>query len=378
MSLYYIHRVGSQEMGSVERYGKPQRGRYFLISKECLEFFPHLSSVALNDKAPVFIVPTYVDTRLKVLCTIDYHNQKHSLFNYAGNNPRDEVRLYMNQKIDPDLYFKTDDLAIFEKFDVKDEIIYSLTRVRPTEEGYDFLIQYLSENARKPYCSNAILNGEIQFIKKPDIENDMQIEVSDDAEKYINDASNDILMHEDDDVLIDEQQMGAELFNSVTFRQFVLLAYDNRCAITRNVICYGNLCNLEAAHIKPQAHNGKFLPCNGIAMSRDMHFAFDKGFFTIDRDYKVQVASQLKGSDFYKEYNGVQIFVPQVEYFRPHKVFLDYHREHIFQTFSQIRQQQFVSVANENIPYNQQKEPLRKAAEPAATYGRNTQMKFEL
>ena len=364
-------------MGSLELDGKPKRGRYFLISKDCLEFFPHLSSVALNDKAPVFVVPTYNDDNIKVLCTIDYHNQKYSLFNYAGNNPRNEVRLYMNQKIDPDLYFRTNDLAIFEKFEVNNEIIYSLTRVSPTEEGYDSLIQYLSVNARKPYCSNAILNGEIKFIRKPDIENDMQIEVSNDAEQYLSDASTDILMHEDDDALMDEQQMGADLFNSVTFRQFVLLAYKNRCAITRNAICYGNLCNLEAAHIKPQAHNGKFLPCNGIAMSRDMHFAFDKGFFTIDRDYKVLVAHQLEGSDFYKEYNGVQIYVPRVDYFRPHKSFLDYHREHIFETFSQIRQQTG-SISNE-IGHNYNNQEFNSsliAADPQAPYGK--QMNLDL
>lgn len=338
MSSYYIHKVGSQEMGSVERNnGKPQRGRYFLIAKECLSFFPHLSSVALNDKAPVFIVPTYGADTVKVLCTIDYHNQKHSLIDYAGENPRDEVRIYMNQQIDPDLYFRTGDLAIFEKFVINGEIIYSLTRIRNGEDGHAFLSQYLFENARKPHRSNAMYEGELAFIRKPTIGVDTQISVSNDAEEYLESASTDILSHENDNTLTVEQQLGGQLFNSVTFRQFVLFAYEYRCAITRKVIRYGELCNLEAAHIKPQAHNGQFLPCNGIAMSRDMHFAFDKGFFTIDHNYNVQVANQLRGSEFYEEFNGTHIFVPQVEFYKPNTAFLDYHREHIFQTFSQIR-----------------------------------------
>lgn len=338
MAQYYVHKVGSQEMGSVERNnGLPQRGRYFLISKRCLDFFPHLSSVALNDKAPVFIVPTYVGNNIRVLCTIDYHNQKHSLIDYVGNNPRDEVRLYMNQQIDPNLYFKTDDLAVFERFVIGSDVVYSLTRISPTEEGYDFLLRYLSENDRGPYYSNAIYEGELIFIPKPSIDDNTPISVSTEAEDYLKSASTDILSHEDDETVIIEQQMGGQLFNSVTFRQFVLFAYEYKCAITRKVICYNDLCNLEAAHIKPQAHNGQFLPCNGIAMSRDLHFAFDKGFFTIDHNYNVLVAEELINTDFYKEYNGLKIFVPQVDFYKPNLSFLEYHRKYIFQTFAQIR-----------------------------------------
>ena len=85
--------------------------------------------------------------------------------------------------------------------------------------------------------------------------------------------------------------MGCSIFNSSLFHDLVMNAYQYRCAVTGKVIRYkeGNvdLFNLEAAHIKPQAHQGTFLPCNGIALCRDMHFAFDKGFFCISDDYEV-------------------------------------------------------------------------------------------
>ncbi|MGN9076693.1 hypothetical protein ACTM9V_05085 [Oliverpabstia intestinalis] len=41
----------------------------------------------------------------------------------------------------------------------------------------------------------------------------------------------------------------ASLFNSVSFRDFVMTGYKNKCAITGNVIRYGSFMNLEAAHI---------------------------------------------------------------------------------------------------------------------------------
>lgn len=355
MAAYYIHKVGSQEMGSVEQNdGKPQRGRYFLISKQCLEFFPYLSSVVLNDKAPVYIVPTYNnEENKKVLCTIDYHNQKFSVFNYIGKHPRNEVRLYMNQKIDPDLFFKTNDLAVFEKFDLNGEIIYGLSRIRPGETGYDFIIDEILSRAHSPY-TNAIVDGtELSFVQKPKLTPQMQIDVTDDAAEYINSATIDILTEEENDekqvvdnviqddilkqTLVVEEQMAGGLFNSNSFSEFVMYAYENRCAITRKVIKYNDLCNLEAAHIKPKAHKGLYLPCNGIALCRDLHFAFDKGFFTIDHTYKVEVAVELKGSEFYEEFNGKQMFVPQVDFFKPNPVFLDYHRARVYRTFKQIR-----------------------------------------
>lgn len=46
---------------------------------------------------------------------------------------------------------------------------------------------------------------------------------------------------------------------------------DEVIKVLKEDIAYNGFSNLEAAHIMPQAHNGSFLPCNCIAMSRDMH-----------------------------------------------------------------------------------------------------------
>lgn len=134
------------------------------------------------------------------------------------------------------------------------------------------------------------------------------------------------------------QAMGADLFNARTFHDFVMNAYGGKCAVTKRVISCNGFDNLEAAHIMPQAHNGSFLPCNGIAMSRDMHCVFDKGFFTIEDDYTIIVHPDVLRTDSYlNDYNGSQITIPQIEYFRPHPQFLRHHRDNVFGTFHQIR-----------------------------------------
>ena len=67
------------------------RGRYFLVAKTCLDFFPHISSVVMNDKVIVSIIPMINGKeRERVLCTMDYHNQKFADIEYTGKNPRDE------------------------------------------------------------------------------------------------------------------------------------------------------------------------------------------------------------------------------------------------------------------------------------------------
>lgn len=52
----------------------------------------------------------------------------------------------------------------------------------------------------------------------------------------------------------------ASLFNSVSFRDFVMTGYKQKCAITGNVIQYKSFMNLEAAHIWPRSHKGLYLP----------------------------------------------------------------------------------------------------------------------
>ena len=343
MAQYYIHKVGHQEMGSVNKIGDtPSRGRYFFISKSCLDFFPHISSVVMNDKIILSIIPMRDDEEeKKVYCTMDYHNQKFADITYSGNNPRNEIRLYMNNDIDPDRqYFFKEDLAVFERFEVNGEKIYSLTKISPTHEKYEELLNLVeSEDSR--FHSNIMFEGDLDYIRKPNIEEITEVVLTKEAKEVIKKETESISAQadkEEESTTDFEEEMGSSFFNSDMFRDLVMNAYHYKCAITGKAIRYKDLLNLETAHIKAKAHHGTYLPCNGIAMSRDMHFAFDKGFFTITDDYKVMVSENLKGDWFYEEYNGKSIFVPSEDFFKPKKEYLAHHRKEVFNTFKQIRQ----------------------------------------
>lgn len=124
----------------------------------------------------------------------------------------------------------------------------------------------------------------------------------------------------------------ASLFNSVSFRDFVMTGYKQKCAITGNVIQYKSFMNLEAAHIWPRSHKGLYLPSNGIALCRDMHWAFDKGMFTIGDDFKVIVHPDVE-SDYLQQYNNKSLYIPENAFFRPDINNLHYHQTHIYGLF---------------------------------------------
>ena len=67
-------------------------------------------------------------------------------------------------------------------------------------------------------------------------------------------------------------------------------------------------------------------------MCRDIHWAFDKGFFTISDNYKIVVHKEIE-SDFLRSFHDKQILLPTNQFFIPNKENLRYHRENVFGLF---------------------------------------------
>ena len=226
-------------------------------------------------------------------------------------------------------YFNPHDIIVFNKIETEDNVsIYQTISFRPEENSYKELDNLISNS--ELYGGHALIRDKISFIDDLalDIEGletivpeEVKNVVKKKQEEYAKDSSEDI-----------EETKGANLFNSVSFRDFVLLGYQNKCAITSEAIYYDKLINLEAAHIKPKSHSGSFLPCNGIAMSRDIHWAFDRGMFTINDDYTITVHDDVKNT-LLSKYNNQKINVPIEDFFKPEKNFLKYHKEKVFGLF---------------------------------------------
>lgn len=334
MGQYYIKRLEKQEMGSPDIDGKTHRGRYIYLSKKSNDFFPHLSQVVLNDTILLPIVMSFSD--VKVYAKFVYHNSKYALLT-PPKRPRNEYRLYLNNQIDSNkTLFRVGDIVVLEKIEVSSSstefgFVYAISLFDESDSNYDFLCNIIESSDM--IGSHAIINDELNFVNRPIINDDMDVSISDEIIEIAKEEQQDIInkIDNEDNIPIEDIR-GANLFNSVSFRDFVLHAYEYKCAITGKAIQYKNLNNLEAAHIQPRAHTGTFLPCNGLALCRDMHWAFDKGFLTITDDFIILVHEEMKNSPL-AEYDGRKIFLPRELYFQPEKKFLKHHRENIFGLF---------------------------------------------
>lgn len=131
----------------------------------------------------------------------------------------------------------------------------------------------------------------------------------------------------------DKRRLVKTRINQSFFRASVLAAYEHTCAITG--VELGDF--LIASHIKPWAADkaNRLNPHNGICLNVLHDKAFDKGYITVDKKYRLIVSRKLKEcytNDFFERafqrYAGHRIFIPKK--FAPSMEFLTYHQDMIF------------------------------------------------
>lgn len=138
---------------------------------------------------------------------------------------------------------------------------------------------------------------------------------------------------EEDYVGLDKEIKTKARIGQSFFRRSVLSAYNYKCCITGLAIPR----LLVASHIVPWRTDAtnRLNPGNGLSLSILHDKAFDLGIITINDDLTIRVSNlQDSESDHFfqaalKSYENKPIALP--EKFFPHKEFLSYHRENIFQ-----------------------------------------------
>lgn len=116
------------------------------------------------------------------------------------------------------------------------------------------------------------------------------------------------------------------------FRALVLDAYESRCAITGHKIRP----TLQAAHIRPVTAGGEHRLDNGLLLRSDVHTLFDRGYLTVDTDYRLHVSSRLRsefgnGDEFYeRSARGQLITLPERVQDWPSTDFLEWHGDEVF------------------------------------------------
>jgi HNH endonuclease len=342
---FFIKKLNSHELGY--RNGVPGgAGQYILIPKHALTFFPNLSRTILNDEAELLIN----DIPLKYV----YHNSK-----FASRNPdenRDEYRLYINSEIKG---FKTpflpDDIILLRQLERGYRMLYVSTTNslyynalallnNPPSKTVKLLPDvYLSAlaNIAGEYKAAALFDPSIVFrdfwlksdlilVHNPPLNPSVRTTLT---ELELEEAlSKNLIEYK----VLRRQHGSSRIERDKSFRRVVLSLYNFKCAISEghNTFEYGYLINLEAAHIVPKENGGGDHPSNGISLTRDLHWAFDNGFFTIDNEYKIMVhPAIMETSSPLNEIHGQSILIPENELARPDKGALQWRKENIFGKF---------------------------------------------
>lgn len=346
--MYLVKITGSQELGW--KNGKAgSRGPYLLVTKQWIEHLPPLSSTVFNDSAPLTL---HFDGRTALIPYV-WHNAK-----YAEEERRrrgitrehNEYRIYIagltENRIalphpeDAVVLKRASEVGLKDLFDAwivrkGTPLHQAILSTRRTPDNYWTIDDVAGEslglkrqrtqagNLAAPVGSGTLApTVDEPFKGQPE----PQLPVEDGAVPTIGDDVFERLSLAEDEALSSRS-------SDETFRYLVLNAYQMRCAFTARVIQLGNgFVNLEAAHIKPKSHRGLNLTCNGIALCRDLHWAFDKGAFTLTDDMRADVHPDVT-DEFLRSIHGKQAFQPKALYNLPRREFSEHHRHRVYGLF---------------------------------------------
>lgn len=323
----YIRKLNAQELGF--RKGEPKKaGRYIYISKDYLSYFPALSTVIRNDHVIIDVIPPSLNQI--VLTNFVYHNDK--IIDKKPNG-RDEFRLYLNEGNDPGRdYFQPEDIIAIHRFKMENgNVVYKMYLFPAAIKGdeYERLEKLLKDKGI--YDSHALLPiSDMPFIALSRNIDSSTVVVPDDVKEAV--------LTEEISLIPDEEMKKefefTNLIRESAFRDLLLYFYDFRCAVTGTIIRYDSLNNLEAAHIIPDELRGPAHPKNGLPLNRDMHWAFDKGFFTVNDKYEVIVHEKVKNNEILSKIHGKKIILPEDSRARPSSFSLNWHKDNIFGVFT--------------------------------------------
>lgn len=329
---FYVRKLGHQECSYTAGKGGGHRGRYILIShkerhKESKSFLPIFDPDSENRSRSIGVID---DTSKKVTyCFFNWHKgKKYGQSKHLGS----DLRFYLNKDSFPSQdHFRPGDYAVFYKYLYKNppeqDHFYKIFRFTKMDSAYQKLekLTYEKHTVRSNRRTYHGLFDNLDFIDINDIKLENFKFSKSAKKKYKNPNSTCHDSHE--------------------FREHIRGAYNFKCAIRgdeSSIIIMAEekdkpiSTNLEAAHFWPNAWAGPLRPDNGMLLSKDLHWAFDRGLFTVSNDFKIAVHESQKNETLYK-YHGKILRTPEEDLLKPNLDYLEIHRLFVFGNLKPIR-----------------------------------------
>ena len=341
----FIRKPKPNELGFKDGKVGSERGPSILISQSLKGFFPPLSEYEYNDRKSISMCIEGSST--SILLNYIYFNSKKFL---DKKNGRDEKRIYISkQHYD---FFFPGDYYVFYKVYLESDIYFYVKRVKQGTDQYKKIAKLISEDDHSLNTEESAATASLLEVDQILGTVNPPVSVEDDIDEKVIKSLN----HEVEKADVSTEKQGAlqpsksrpridleedddlELFENSSFRKLVLFFYGKKCAISDNNLIYKQWVNLEAAHIKWHAEGGLSHPSNGIPLCRDLHWAFDRGMFTLELDsnneYKIKVHPSMMECDYLACFNDKSMRKPHDSRYLPKAEYLEWHKENIYGNFS--------------------------------------------
>ena len=120
------------------------------------------------------------------------------------------------------------------------------------------------------------------------------------------------------------------------FRRVLTSVYDYRCAFCGlRVIDQNGKNTVDGSHIKPFSIFYDDRISNGLSLCKNHHWAFDKGWFSVDKNYRILVKNTVEevapNNRAMKDFEGERMILPNRNSYYPSIECLKWHFENIFQ-----------------------------------------------
>ncbi|TBR56445.1 HNH endonuclease [Westiellopsis prolifica IICB1] len=189
----------------------------------------------------------------------------------------------------------------------------------------DELWQILQNESDRTVLTHTLINSWFSECTK-DIEPLLQVNAFAELQQQLQRSGGKVYKPEE---LEDEQ---AVIVRDGAFRKLVVSTYNYRCAFCGLQILDTKGQNIvDGSHIKPFSQFYDDRIDNGLSLCKNHHWAFDRFWFTLNDDYTIVVADNLRedspNAKPMREFRGDRIILPSQQQYYPRLDALAWHRE---------------------------------------------------
>jgi putative restriction endonuclease len=181
----------------------------------------------------------------------------------------------------------------------------------------------------KYYFPETIENFQFETVEQYDLEKEIKNQILNESKEEYK-----MLMNQISEEYSENEIEEDRLIRGSIFKREIPKIYQNQCCVSgMRIESNKNAQMIDACHIVPFSISKDDTVTNGIALSPNLHRAYDRGLITINEDYIVRISPEIKenNSPFsISQFAGRRIILPESKKDYPSPENLLWHKKEVF------------------------------------------------